>query len=501
MRASPRATLVALACRDRSTAAHAKRHSANNTVPAMRIRLHNTQSGRKELFEPLDPATVSVYVCGPTVYGLAHIGNAVPAVAFDVLVRLLRVTYPHVRYIRNITDVDDKINAAASATGQPIHEFAEHYAAEYARDLATLGVAPPDVEPRATGHIAEIIAMIEALLAGGNAYEAAGHVLFHVPSDAAYGTLAKRTLQEMRDGARVEVAPYKKDPKDFVLWKPSPPDLPGWPSPWGRGRPGWHIECSAMIRKHLGPVIDIHGGGSDLVFPHHENESAQSRCVNDGAASVRYWLHNGMLTFGTGKMSKSEGNIVTIRELLAEHHGETLRYALLSGHYRQSLVWSDALLAQSKASLDTLYRALRQAEEGDGATTADHDGAPADAYPATVLDPLADDLNTPKALAALHGLAANIHRAKDRAQARELRRALLAGGRLLGLLQRTTGAHFQSPARSGLDVDAVARLVAERQAARKMRDYQRADAIRDTLAGMGVELEDTPAGTQWKVAS
>ena len=466
----------------------------------MRIHLHNTQSGRKELFTPLDPGTVTVYVCGPTVYGLAHIGNAVPAVAFDVLVRLLRVAYRRVRYIRNITDVDDKINAAASAAGQPIHELAENYAAEYARDLAALGAAPPDVEPRATGHIAEIIAMIEALLARGNAYEASGHVLFHVPSDAAYGTLSKRTLEEMRDGARVEVAPYKKDPKDFVLWKPSPPDLPGWPSPWGRGRPGWHIECSAMIRKHLGPVIDIHGGGSDLVFPHHENESAQSRCVNGGAASVRYWLHNGMLTFGTGKMSKSEGNIVTIRELLAEHDGETLRYALLSGHYRQSLAWSDALLAQAKASLDRLYQALRQVDEGDD-STADEPASEPSAYPGPVLGALADDVNTPKALAHLHALAANIHRAKDRAQARELRRALLAGGQLLGLLRKTPDAHFQTAAAGRVEAETVERLIAERQAARETRNYERADAIRDTLSGMGVELEDTPAGTRWKVAS
>ncbi|MYJ75638.1 MAG: cysteine--tRNA ligase, partial [Gammaproteobacteria bacterium] len=340
----------------------------------MDITLHNTQSGKRERFEPLVPGEVSIYLCGPTVYDFAHIGNAVPAVAFDVLVRLLRLEYPKVTFVRNITDVDDKINAAGIATGRPIRELAQRYANEYQDDIAALGVIPPDVEPRATSHIPEIVDMIETLIAGGHAYEAEGHVLFHVPSDPDYGTLAKRSLEDMLDGARVEVAPYKRDPKDFVLWKPSTPELPGWESPWGRGRPGWHIECSAMIRKHLGPVIDIHGGGSDLTFPHHENESAQSRCVNGGTPSVRYWLHNGMLTMGTGKMSKSVGNIVTIRELLSRHDGEVLRYALLSGHYRAQLMWNESL-AQAQSSLDTLYQALRDTDEASNETSASYANA------------------------------------------------------------------------------------------------------------------------------
>ena len=469
----------------------------------MEIHLHNTQSARKELFVPLRPDEVSVYVCGPTVYNLAHIGNGVPAVAFDVLVRLLRVAYPKVKYVRNITDVDDKINAAAVQSGQPIEQLARRFAADYAQDIAALGVEQPDVEPCATAHIDDIIAMIEALVEKGHAYLAQGqvqpgetakglqgtHVLFHVPSDAEYGTLAKRTLDQMRDGARVEVAPYKRDPKDFVLWKPSTPDLPGWESPWGRGRPGWHIECSAMIRKHLGPVIDIHGGGSDLTFPHHENESAQSRCANDGVDSVRYWLHNGMLTFGSAKMSKSEGNILTIRELLDRHDGETLRYALLSGHYRQSLAWNDALLAQAKASLDTLYRALR------GAPAESFVGAGPDAFPAGVLAALCDDLNTPKALAALHALATDAQCAEDAASKRRRQSQLRAGGWLLGLLGKPAEEHFQGGA---ADVAEIERQIEERNAARSRRDFAGADAIRDALAKQGIELEDGRDGTRWK---
>ena len=462
----------------------------------MDIYLHNTQSGRKERFVPLEPGKVGVYVCGPTVYDLQHIGNGFSAVAFDVLIRLLRVDYD-VTYVRNITDIDDKINAAALAKGSPIGTHAEHFAAEYLRDVAALGVAPPDVEPRATDHIDEIVAMIGELIAAGNAYAADGHVLFHVPSDPEYGTLAKRSLEHMLDGARVEIAPYKKDPKDFVLWKPSTPELPGWPSPWGRGRPGWHIECSAMIRKHLGTVIDIHGGGSDLTFPHHENEAAQSRCAHGGVRFVRYWLHNGMLTMAGEKMSKSLGNIVTIRELLTEHDGETLRYALLSGHYRQSLTWSEALIAQAKASLSTLYGTLRDIDDGQNETAASHLDPAATRYPETVLEALRDDLNTPQALAAMHALAAEIRRAEDVEKTRDLRSQLLAGGALLGILGKTPSAFFRG---DDADVDAIDALIAERNRARKDRDYGRADEIRDQLAAMGVEIEDTRDGTRWKRA-
>ena len=465
----------------------------------MDITLHNTSSGKRERFEPLVPGEVSIYLCGPTVYDFAHIGNAVPAVAFDVLVRLLRLEYPKVTFVRNITDVDDKINAAGIATGRLIGELAERYAKDYQDDIAALGVIPPDVEPRATGHIAEIIDMIETLIDGGHAYEAEGHVLFHVPSDPDYGSLAKRSLEDMLDGARVEVAPYKKDPKDFVLWKPSTPELPGWESPWGRGRPGWHIECSAMIRKHLGPVIDIHGGGSDLTFPHHENELAQSRCVNRGTPSVRYWLHNGMLTMGAGKMSKSIGNIVTIRELLGEHDGEVLRYALLSGHYRQQLMWDESL-AQARSSLDTLYQALRDSDDGSNETAASYADAPIDAFPSDVLEALCNDLNTPQALAAMHALAADVHRADDPESVRRSRAKLLAGGWLLGILTKPAQEYFQGVAEApnAIEPRAVEALIEERNAARDARDFARADAIRDELAAAGIQLEDGRDGTRWR---
>ena len=464
----------------------------------MDITFHNTQSGRRERFEPLVPGEVSIYLCGPTVYDFAHIGNAVPAVAFDVLVRLLRLEYPIVTFVRNITDVDDKINAAGIATGRPISEVAERYAKEYRDDLAALGVIPPDVEPHATGHIPEIIDMTETLIDGGHAYEAEGHVLFHVPSDPDYGSLAKRSLEDMLDGARVEVAPYKKDPKDFVLWKPSTPELPGWDSPWGRGRPGWHIECSAMIRKHLGPVIDIHGGGSDLTFPHHENELAQSRCVNCGTPSVRYWLHNGMLTMGSGKMSKSVGNIVTIRELLGEHDGEVLRYALLSGHYRAQLNWNESL-AQARSSLDTLYQALRDTDAGTNETAASYADAGIDAFPSEVVAALCNDLNTPQALAAMHALAAAVRRADDPDSVRTRRAKLLAGGWLLGILTKPAATYFQGTGESGaIQPNAIETLVAERNAARDARDFARADAIRDELAAAGVQLEDSRDGTRWR---
>ncbi|MCY3622027.1 MAG: cysteine--tRNA ligase [Gammaproteobacteria bacterium] len=465
----------------------------------MEITLHNTSSGKRERFEPLVPGEVSIYLCGPTVYDFAHIGNAVPAVAFDVLVRLLRLEYPKVTFVRNITDVDDKINAAGIATGRPIGELAERYAKEYRDDIAALGVIPPDVEPRATGHIAEIIDMIETLIARGHAYQAEGHVLFHVPSDPDYGSLAKRSLEDMLDGARVEVAPYKKDPKDFVLWKPSTRELPGWESPWGRGRPGWHIECSAMIRKHLGPVIDIHGGGSDLTFPHHENELAQSRCVNCGTPSVRYWLHNGMLTMGSGKMSKSVGNIVTIRALLGEHDGEVLRYALLSGHYRAQLMWNKSL-AQARRSLDTLYQALRDTVDGSNETAASYADAPIDAFPSGVLEALCNDLNTPQALAAMHALAADVRRADDPESARRSRAKLLAGGWLLGILTKPAQAYFQGAAEpaDAIEPGAIEALIEERNAARDARDFARADAIRDELAAAGIQLEDGRGGTRWR---
>ncbi len=462
----------------------------------MDIRLHNTLTGRKDTFTPLRPDRVTMYVCGPTVYDYVHIGNGRPAVVFDVLFRLLRAKYGDVRYARNITDVDDKINAAAKEAQQPISTLTDRFAAAYEEDVHALGALEPTVEPRATHHVAEMIAMIERLIADGHAYAADGHVLFHVPSDPGYGVLSKRSLEDMLDGARVEVAPYKRDPKDFVLWKPSTPDLPGWDSPWGRGRPGWHTECSAMITKHLGDTIDIHGGGSDLAFPHHENELAQGRHLSDGEY-VRFWLHNGMLTMGSEKMSKSLGNIVTIRELRAQYSGEVLRYALLSGQYRQALTWSEDLLKQSQASLDRLYQALLESPVGNVTDPSAFKSASIDEFPEAVLIPLCDDLNTPGALAAMHGIATDIHRANDPARARLLRDQLLASGWLLGILNEDPEAHFRAGAK--VDPSEIEGLIVERKAARARKDFARADAIRDELLARGIELEDTRDGTRWKV--
>ena len=458
------------------------------------IYFHNTLTGRKEKFVPLDEAHIKIYVCGPTVYNYVHIGNGRPAVVFDVLVKLLRKVYDKVTYVRNITDIDDKINAAAAENGESIDALAARYTEAYESDMRTLGVAPPDLTPHATHHIAEIISMIETLIERGHAYANDGHVLFNVPTDADYGSLAKRSLEDMMDGARVEVAPYKKDPKDFVLWKPSADDQPGWPSPWGVGRPGWHIECSAMIKKHLGETIDIHGGGSDLTFPHHENEAAQSRCANTAPEYVRYWLHNGMLTMGAEKMSKSLGNVATIHKLANNYRGEVLRYALLSAQYRSQLAWSGDLLQQSKASLDALYQALRDKPVD---VTADFENSPIEHFPDKVVAALCDDMNTPKALSAMHELAADLQKAQPGEEA-NARQALLAGGWLLGLLTEDPEAYFQGSGDDGLTVQAIEALIDERNAARKERDFARADEIRDQLISQGIELEDLREGTRWR---
>jgi cysteinyl-tRNA synthetase len=465
------------------------------------IYFHNTLSGKKEKFVPAYPDHVSVYVCGPTVYSYVHIGNGRPAVVFDVLVKLLRSQYANVNYVSNITDIDDKINTAASANNESIVELAERFSAAYLEDMLTLGVTPPDLVPKATHHIAEIIEMIETLISLDNAYASDGHVLFHVPSDPNYGSLSKRSLEDMIDGARVDIASYKRDPKDFVLWKPSTPEQPGWESPWGRGRPGWHIECSAMIKKHLGDTIDIHGGGSDLTFPHHENEAAQSRCANQTADYVRYWLHNGMLTLGSEKMSKSVGNVLTIRGLAEQYSGEILRYALLSGQYRSSLSWSDELLTQAKSSLDSLYQTLRDVP--GGGITSDHFAqASANDYPANVVAALSDDMNTPKALAAMHELSGQLRKAEDDAEKDRCRNALLAGGWLLGLLGRKPEAYFTgvdlADDASKVDAAAIESLIEDRKNARKEGNYQRSDEIRDELLAQGIELEDSREGTRWR---
>ncbi len=446
------------------------------------IRLHDTLTREKREFIPLNRDRITMYVCGPTVYGRAHIGNARPAVVFDTLARLIRHEFGEksLVYARNVTDVDDKIIAAAEAEGVEPSVITERFERHYLDDMGALGVRPPDIAPHATQEIPAMVAMIQRLIEHGNAYEAQGHVLFSVPSDPDYGVLSKRDREAMIAGARVEVAPYKRDPADFVLWKPSAEEVIGWDSPWGRGRPGWHVECSAMIERHLGEMIDIHGGGLDLIFPHHENEIAQSRCAHGGLPLARYWVHNGFVDMGSEKMSKSLGNIITPAELLAQgHKGETLRLALLSAHYRQPLPWTEALIAQAKAILDRLYRASGEFEASE--------------VDEGVLEALRDDLNTPLALSRLSALEG---------------RALKASANLLGLLQHSADEWFRGGVLTDVTLQAtgvlthtresVDRLIAERAAAKKNRDFATADRIRDGLIAEGIVLEDGPNGTTWR---
>ncbi|WP_313643665.1 cysteine--tRNA ligase [Stenotrophomonas sp.] len=453
----------------------------------MTLRLHNNLTRQLEPFAPLDPAAPTLYVCGPTVYNYVHIGNARGPVVFGVLADLLRRRYGKLRYARNITDVDDKINAAAKDQGVPISAITDRFAAAYREDMAALGVVPPDIEPEATAHIPQIIAMIEQLISSGHAYAAEGHVLFSVASFADYGKLSRRDPEEMLAGARVEVAPYKRDAGDFVLWKPSSDDLPGWDSPWGRGRPGWHIECSAMAAAHLGPTIDIHAGGVDLQFPHHENEIAQSECAHGGRTFARFWLHNGMLNFGGAKMSKSLGNIERVHDLVRQHPPEALRYALLSAHYRQPLDWSDALIEQSVRTLDRLYGTLRDLADVEAVAS----------IPASVEAALDDDLNTPLALAEVARIASEARKAESGDDKQRLKRELLGAGLALGLLQQAPADWFGRGAAEGDDARIQA-LIDERIAAKQARDFARADAIRDQLAAENIVLEDTPQGVRWK---
>jgi len=471
------------------------------------LTLYNSATRRKERFQPLDPDHVRLYVCGPTVYDRAHLGNARPVVVFDVLVRLLRRLYPRVTYVRNITDVEDKIIAAASANGEPIEAVTERTTRWFHEDMAALGALPPDIEPRATGTIAEMVAMIERLIANGHAYAAEGHVLFDVPSFPRYGALSNRSPEEMEAGARVEVAPYKRSPSDFVLWKPSADDQPGWPSPWGRGRPGWHIECSAMSWKHLGTDFDIHGGGLDLLFPHHENEVAQSLCAFPGSGFARLWMHNGMLLVDGEKMSKSLGNFLTVADILAEGPwaGEAFRLVLLKTHYRMPLDYARARLIEAKAELDDFYTPLFAA----GAVV---DGPAVDALADWAVAPLLDDLNTPLALARLHDLRtlANIDQAggsPTTVLARiglraapgpgEAASALRRAAGLLGLLGQDPKAWRQG---GGGDVAEIEAAIAARLAARRARDFAEADRIRNDLLARGIVLEDGRDGTTWRRA-
>jgi cysteinyl-tRNA synthetase len=454
----------------------------------MELTLYDTLTRSKRVFTPVDPARVRMYVCGPTVYDFAHIGNARPVIVFDVLFRLLRHIYgeKHVTYVRNVTDVDDKINARAAERGISIRDLTEETYKDFKADVAALGCLPPTIEPRATEHIDEMITLIERLVNSGYAYVAKDNVLFHVPSMKDYGKLSNRPLDEMIAGARVEVAPYKKDPQDFILWKPSKPGEPAWPSPAGiktPGRPGWHIECSAMSWKHLGETFDIHGGGIDLVFPHHENEIAQSRCAFHAPVMANYWMHNGFLQVEGEKMSKSLGNFITIHDLLKDWPGEVIRFTMLQTQYRQPINWTLTGLRESQKSLDHWYALT--AEVAPGYLCAD------------ALDSLLDDLNTPKAFAALHELRGETAKGAKPAAA-----CLKASAQLIGLLQQSSSQWSEfHPASLALDEDRVINSIAARNAARAAKNFKEADRIRDELRSMGVELEDTKDGkTNWKVA-
>ncbi len=456
----------------------------------MTIYLHDTLRAKKVAFEPLDPGHVTMYLCGPTVYNYAHIGNARPAVVFDLLARMLRRSY-ELTFARNITDVDDRINAAAEESGKTIDEITARFIEAYNEDMAVLGVLPPDIEPRATRHIDEMIEMIKELIEKGFAYEAEGHVVFDVETYENYGQLSKRNLREMIAGSRVEVAPYKKSAHDFVLWKPSTPELPGWDSPWGRGRPGWHIECSAMAGKHLGRTIDIHAGGQDLIFPHHENEIAQSSCAHDGDIFARYWLHNGFLSIEHEKMSKSLGNVLLVHDLIKTSPGEVIRLALLSAHYRQPLDWSGETIQSAKRMLDRLYGAIR------GIDVSADDRANTEP-PEAVVAALEDDLNTPKALAEMFNLARTLNKADDESERFRLATEILSAGDLVGLLQNDPEDWFTRSIDGDLSDGEIKSLVAERNKARADNDFRKADAIRDKLATNGVTIEDGPDGTRWR---
>lgn len=459
----------------------------------MPIRIYNTLQRAKQIFEPQDSSRVTLYVCGPTPYNRAHIGNFRPVIVFDTLFRLLRAVYGEeaVIYARNITDIEDKLIAASVDTGEPIKAIAEKYAGIYNADSRAVNALPPTIEPWATAHVDGMIDIIDRLVRKGHAYQAPSGVYFHVPSMSEYGRLSGRKPEDNEAGARVDVDDDKRDPSDFALWKFAKPDEPDdaiWDSPWGRGRPGWHIECSAMAAAHLGKTIDIHGGGIDLQFPHHENEIAQSECAH-GEQMARVWMHNGFLDMSGEKMSKSLGNVVLLNDLLESWHGEVIRFAMLSGHYRAPLDWTEDLLTQAKTTLDRTYGALRRVWDADEADSPDR----------TVFEALSDDLNTPEALAALSALATAANTAADQKDATAMARAkadLLDAGGLLGLLQSTPAEWEQ-----GGDSDDKARIDAMVQAridARAAKDWAEADRLRDALAEEGVEIMDTAGGSTWR---
>ncbi len=458
------------------------------------IVLYNSLTRRKEQLETLHPDRVGMYVCGPTVYNLAHIGNARPAVIFDVLARLLRLFYSDVTYVRNITDVDDKINAASVETGEDIGVITERFTAAYHQDMAALNITQPDAEPRVTDHIEQIVNMINSLVVSEHAYLAEGHVLFDIKSFPEYGELSGRSTDDMIAGARVEIAPYKRDPMDFVLWKPSTPELPGWESPWGRGRPGWHIECSAMSESHLGETIDIHGGGRDLIFPHHENEIAQSVCAHGGSPYCQMWVHNGFVTVEGQKMSKSLGNVLLARDLLDQAPAEAIRLALLSTHYRAALDWTTVRLEESKRTLVKWYRALESCNSNPLADKPVPDRK--------VISALCDDLNTSAVFARIHQLIGDLGQSTDPRKKANLKHTIVASADVLGLLQQDPTTALAALTASSLkhnDVDAtwIEQRIEDRRLARINKDFEQADQIREELSAAGIRIEDSVDGTNW----
>ncbi len=453
----------------------------------MEFKVYNTAQRKKETFKPLDSNHVKMYVCGPTVYNYVHIGNARPVVVFDTLFRVLKTLYPEVTYARNITDIDDKIMNAAKENGTTIESIASEFSKAFHEDMHQLNALEPSITPYATDHLNDMIGMVQQLVERGHAYEAEGHVLFSVQSMESYGKLSNRSLDDMLEGARVEVAAYKRYAGDFVLWKPSNDDEPGWDSPWGRGRPGWHLECSAMVEKHLGETIDIHGGGRDLVFPHHENERAQSECAHGGKHYVQYWMHNGFINIDGEKMSKSLGNFKTVRDLLQKYHGETLRFALLSGQYRSELDFSADLLAQAKNSLDGLYGALKNAGGASDVQITKDMLAQSKGYKA-----LLDDLNTPLALSELHQLGRELNKNPEN---EAVKQEFVALANLLGILQHDPNVWFQGEEEDSTWIES---LIQARQQAKLDKNYARADEIRSELKEKGIVLLDSKEGTTWR---
>jgi cysteinyl-tRNA synthetase len=458
----------------------------------MKLKLYNTFAREKQIFEPLDPQHIKMYVCGPTVYDYAHIGNGRPYVIFDVLYRVLKGLYPKVTYARNITDIEDKIIVAAKKNNETISELTTRTKKMFLDDMAAINVSTPDIMPHATDHIAEMIDMISALIDKGHAYEKDGHVLFHVPSMKEYGKLSRQDRDAIVAGARVEVAPYKKDPSDFILWKPSDDDDPGWDSPWGRGRPGWHIECSAMIKSHLGDTIDIHAGGQDLIFPHHENEIAQSSCAHDGKQFCRYWLHNGMVQVNGKKMSKSLGNFYTVHELLDEVPGEAVRFFLLEAHYRQPFNFTKEGLKEAKQLLDRFYIALQRVEDiaiDDSVT-----------LPDAMYGALLDDLNTPLFISHIHQIVSDLNKATSKKDKVRLKSLLRLAADLLGILRYNSKRwlEWQPASADSLTDDEIENYIRLRKEARVGGNYQEADRIRDLLKDKGIILEDFSTGTRWR---